>query len=1760
MTKTNIKKTIFNILAIGTFLTVWNILNISAVNAAYNPIPRDLCTLMVKPFDSSKPATIGPTGDQYINYLNNICKNFITYPNTYAPQPPKEVNNPLKAGAESKNLPITRHDHIYYNDTVHDSNYYYKAFMDRFEITLESDGKNSINSNEIKCQTPYPSGFDTTKMAAIEDCSGTVNDLWGGTTVSKATVGNNIVVTWNFAQTSSNGSYLGRPVIWANNGKNFSEGDFTDENDRKLEFNVHLTSKDNDKIWSATTSSLALVADLAISKGNYTSNSGKGCTNPENINDSQNGWCYLTPPAAYQTENVFTTALKTFYWFPIGSVATVWREPPPPPPNVCQSLSVKLHPNTVIINGKTSYPIKVDSLTFLPQNSVPQGAKIKWTADDPNGEFWRSKQGGTYIKIGTGTVTVDNVNLQLYYIGEKQTEVKAELVGIPAAQTGSSCYAYVKIPIEEIRCKELKVDHPQKIYANTVSILKSQGFGTDDKNFPNKIKYWVNAGYGEFYLMKPNNIPDNPSANISEINPGGNAIPFILGNAQAVINPSIILAGNAQGNAANAAIDIVGELISGQFGIEDISINISDLQQLQDFAVKDLIELPEWMSSGMIPKPGPTPDPSPEMTPSDFGQTNSLLALNFNIEPAFDQPVLIDSDNSGSVIDSGAFSPIDMADLNLTPESALGPIGNINNIFESITVDPGTQVYFWAKKPGKAVVHVQVKETTNPGCKRDFDIVPEQKPEPEPLYCKNINLLTDKQTPLTVGESVIIGINPTDQNGNSLVNTTNFNLSTTAGGKFESMKALIAPINNNQAKVSQFPVQFKESNKPGKVKVEINGADPAYSAANSLNCKGEIEVKAAPTPPPAQACLRFDELKITEFNGAGNLEKLDPGKVYTVETGLSTELPSDETITYAIDSQYGAFIKVNPSLMSIIAAMIKGLPPESLNYNFLSAALPANSLTYEITAPEYEPVLLVTFSNAPASKTDVLRIKATAYSNPECTKSFPFVVPEQPPAGACEYLQLDPAFNPNATNNTIFNIIGNYQNHNGDIRVILYSNTSPEDKKAYINRLDQPGTNKQELTFYNNELKSNVAKSFEYHPNGYKENTDTLTLTVEAIGSNDPDCKKTLKFEPTGQVEKCIDLEIIEPDSPWEIDDGDDEDFQISVDTNPSNYKNNLYYNWKVTEGDAEWQSDAGWQSNDKQSIREYDDSTQTLEDIDEDTEVEVWASTGNSDTKITDASGNIICRDTISVKQAKKDKEKPEIEKFAYPEDKKKEADDIINITGKTDFVTYVIKFTVGTDIEEAKIWDSKLIKGTIENIYEGTDGKLVFDNMRIILVNKNNKKNKETTIFDNKDYTNKENKEYACDNNGSACIDMKDISPSDIVDKFSTGKKLTFKNLDNNNSEIGTIRIEYEMTYKTPITDEQCQKLTVACGEQFKNEANFTAESKSSNKEYEGDATTKVIAICPYILTRQGGDVFFHDVIDTGIDVAQCSEVKSCDGPCLKPEPVEKEKVTKTGTDDLPEDFIKLDLPSHDVCRYSNSANNLEGYNNVLENFSSTICELEVDISKAWTKKNITDSINANVKRISRWEENLNIENLRNVDALNNLSNSKSGVFVRKSDDLKINGIDGYIINKTDNVPAAQTYIVIGHDLYINSDIKYGPTDYTKSKQIPSAAFIVIDGDIIIDGEVGQVDGILMAVDLDDSGDGKVKNNALDVPSYITLTINGNLIGDVYHLFLNRRGVGDPLKDQGSVTIRYDERILLNTPPGINDLINLKQAIVPN
>ena len=149
-------------------------------------------------------------------------------------------------------------------------------------------------------------------------------------------------------------------------------------------------------------------------------------------------------------------------------------------------------------------------------------------------------------------------------------------------------------------------------------------------------------------------------------------------------------------------------------------------------------------------------------------------------------------------------------------------------------------------------------------------------------------------------------------------------------------------------------------------------------------------------------------------------------------------------------------------------------------------------------------------------------------------------------------------------------------------------------------------------------------------------------------------------------------------------------------------------------------------------------------------------------------------------------------------------------------------------------------------------------------------------------------------------------------------------------------------------------------------------------------------------------------------------------------------------------------------------------------------------------------------------------------------------------------------------DNPPLTQTYVIRNGDLNINGNIEYKlDTSILGAfilKQFPSAAFIVIDGDINIHEDVDRLDGVFIAIDTDDTDGietGKINSKDNEI-SYNQLTINGIMVGDVSNLFEQRRYVGNISNDEGSVTIKFSENFLLNTPPGLSELLDLTQLRV--
>ncbi|MEK7126879.1 MAG: hypothetical protein AAB848_02120, partial [Patescibacteria group bacterium] len=293
--------------------------------------------------------------------------------------------------------------------------------------------------------------------------------------------------------------------------------------------------------------------------------------------------------------------------------------------------------------------------------------------------------------------------------------------------------------------------------------------------------------------------------------------------------------------------------------------------------------------------------------------------------------------------------------------------------------------------------------------------------------------------------------------------------------------------------------------------------------------------------------------------------------------------------------------------------------------------------------------------------------------------------------------------------------------------------------------------------------------------------------------------------------------------------------------------------------------------------------------------------------------------------------KEAPSIQKSVFKTNKLKNMDDELNISKDTNHITYMIVFTTGEDSKSVKIQDTELENpGTIKSKNTKTvlNGTLDYTGMIINVVDK--KTDKKYTILKTPNYsTDNTNSDisdakftdydkpkdtskglleyfgdkYKCEKDTTKlCIatDKDTDNFEDIVKSFKKGGEIKFKNIQTL-GETGKIIIKYQMKNNTAIDEKTCLQLKAdkdGCGEEFENTAKFISYDNSNfgNETHKGSDSTKVIAVCPFILTREGGDVFFHDVLDTGVDVEKCG-VNSSTGPGITPEPEKPQGPTPTG-----------------------------------------------------------------------------------------------------------------------------------------------------------------------------------------------------------------------------------------------------------------------
>jgi hypothetical protein len=414
MNITNIKKGIVVAMALTAALTA------QIASAAFDTnMTFPTCSLGIYPYNPTG-TKVGPLDSQWFNLFPpgdiNTCNSHLNYPNQYNPQPPQINDNPLKNidGIENISAPEARHNHIYHNASVED-NYYYKQLIDRFEITIQPDALVNTDKYNVVCYTMAQNGDEV----ATPGCNGNIND-WGGTQISYNNSSG--VITWKFATSGS-----GRPWIWGNNPSIGTPAGI-------LYSSVKLISKNNpQQIWSGTTTSRILLRTQAILKANgQTSDSLQSigaCPGDGTSGSSYNYngyWCTLPVPNHNGVLGSFSdssTGGKTYYWYRIGSVSTVWEKPAVTTPPSATCTAINLTPNDVAAPGTTGYAARV---TFDDGKSYP--ATVAW-----------EQTNGSFSEATTQSHSTSAAFTNSYSTDQNAGSVTAKVTSITGANNSEAC-------------------------------------------------------------------------------------------------------------------------------------------------------------------------------------------------------------------------------------------------------------------------------------------------------------------------------------------------------------------------------------------------------------------------------------------------------------------------------------------------------------------------------------------------------------------------------------------------------------------------------------------------------------------------------------------------------------------------------------------------------------------------------------------------------------------------------------------------------------------------------------------------------------------------------------------------------------------------------------------------------------------------------------------------------------------------------------------------------------------------------------------------------------------------------------------------------------------------------------------------------------------------------------------------------------------------------------------------------------------------
>lgn len=1430
-------------------------------------------------------------------------------------------------------------------------------------------------------------------------------------------------------------------------------------------------------------------------------------------------------------------------------------------PNKCNSLSAtKVNSSYDNVEGTTKFvhKLKVNSINF-EYDPPMSGLKIKWSA--PSGNFY-TKSGSTYTLKGNPYTTPSLNEKEIYYVGNGPATVKIVKSDGTVDSSVSPCNASIPVPLpENPTCSSITVtrnDQPlgddATFSANALYTLKASTEFDPYEPSTKTVKFTTTQGYlstsatdGLGYIIKAvqggDPAPSNPPTNTVTVAEGTPVYFLTYNNASGGKAIDIRTTSSPVGTCQkDYDMSVIPPKCEQLYVYHNSKILTNTTSEFKAYAVYDngapmsnKIKYSVTPESGLFYNTILTGYP---MNP--FVKLWSPPTLNITLTEYV--PNIVETSGviiEGFIPQGGHFGPLTFLKNVVTKSQEF--LAYVGEFTKASVMNLGLGMDLEVTPAGQTGLSADITQPTGMEIPEALDLFEEGKPGPMTGYSPDTSLYfvglksgevtvetegvdfskspNCKQTfPIVPAVCKDINVSPQLAAGNSIKvgQTKTFTAGSEWGAEndntttFESKELIMFSISDSsKGYLFQGPdtgTNHKSSIivKPGE-KVSFHalaeGDDVLTIDVNNTDepfCTEKWDVTAAPIE---ETCEYVHMLIKDSETGDVVMGQLEPNHEYKITgKGSFTNVPDNaQTIQYTV--------KGSGQLSKPIA-----------NNN------------EEIT---------LTIGDEPVSITEYIKAEAVNFPN-VCNDKRDLVVSEQPKTPYCKEIH------PTVTDSLETPITSNYLKEGQKYTI---SNTTeyehPETvsiKSTQYKVLNSGGTLKDhgtDTSLSSTEILGNGEPIYFQVNSGLSDNTQILE--IKDVFDGNIDCTEIYMVEVEEEEEdkECIDLEISSATDPdingdeWTPTGDDEEYFEVNLD---SEYPENDYeYHWTVSKDSGD---DTKWD----ESTTDENNNTLEIDDIEEVNYIKIEAINKYDD----DDNNDNDCKITLYPKEYTESK--ATVEKGAKDMTLGGDYEKEIIIVGNS---TKKIKYRIHIDnngSETIKFRDTGFIGGRIQGKFitnTGTnsvsEGYLEFEDGTLSIEHDSY----ELEECDNDDDT--------TNSSSDPCYTFKDET---IESHFENGNDwITLINL----SEDVDIYYEVE-NWSVATSENKCSKMEAetGCGEIFENKVEIRDISSGKNDE----DSSRVISLCPYILTRGSGDVFFHDELEDMGSNLTCADLKNSLGVIIQPKKY-KYITPKTGKgeNDYQGEIKTLEAATNDICKNA-GVNTPDEYNNPFKNFSSSICEMQSDVSKVWREPIINNAIQNNATKLGRWNQKQGPIEITNGLIDSNIMNKQGVVVINRDLTIKTNELK-IKADSFNNIPAGQTYIINGGNLNIEKDITYDDTgiDIKDPRNIPSVAFIVINGNINISPNVGRLDGIYVALSDENHPDtGKIMEAGDAINSLTQLIIRGSLVGDVSDLFAQRRAPGNPRKDEGAIVINYDERLILNTPPGLSNFLDMSQMKVPH